>query len=170
MKIIEGLKLQKELLVKANDLRGKIAAHCAHLSIETPVYPDQKGQIAKWLQAHEDILREAAKLNSRIAKTNLATIVGIKIGSALVEKSITEWIYRRRILAPLDLSAWQLLLDRGLKEGHIQGTPGTEPTKITIVRCYDPVARDEKVLIYKGEPGLIDRTLEVTNAQVDLLD
>ena len=41
MKIIEALKSVKELQVKADDLRKKIAAHSAHVTIETPVYPDQ---------------------------------------------------------------------------------------------------------------------------------
>ena len=170
MKIIEALKLQKELLVKADDLRKKIAQHTAHLSIETPVYPDQKGQIAKWLQGHEDLLREAATLNTRIAKTNLGTIVTIKVGANSLAKPITEWIYRRRVLAAQDLLAWSALTDKGLKEGAVQSSPGIEPTKVTIVRCYDPLVRDDKVLLYKGEPGLIDRTLEVVNATTDLLE
>ena len=170
MKIIEGLKLIKELQVKADDLRKKIGAHSAHLSIETPVYPDQKGQVAKWLQAHEDLTREIAALHVRIAKTNLSTVVSIKIGSTQLAKSITEWVIRRRVLASLDLAAWSQLTDRNIKEGAIPSTAGGAPTAVTISRCYDPLLRDERITLYKSEPGLIDRSLEVVNATTDLLE
>lgn len=171
MKIIEGLKLAKELQIKADDLRKKIANHSAHLSVETPVYPDQKGQVSKWLQAHGDITQELAGLHVRIARTNLATVIGIKIGDKVLEKSITEWVYRRRVLAKLDETAWSFLTDRNLKEGAFpSSTAGGEPTKVTIARCYDPVQRDERVTLYKSEPGQIDRSLEVANATIELLD
>lgn len=170
MKIIEALKSVKELAVKADDLRKKIQQHSAHLSIETPVYPDQKSQVQKWLQAHEDITREIAALSVRIAKTNVLTLVQIKIGGTMLSKTITEWILRRRTLAGLDMGAWAQLSDRNLKEGMIPSTQGGEMTKITIVRCYDPVTRDEKVALYKGEPHSIDVVLETVNATTDLLD
>lgn len=169
MKIIEGLKLIKELTGKAADLRTKINAHSAYLSAETPVYPNQPAQVREWLQAHEDLTREIAGLHVRIAKTNLMTEVTIKVGENVLVKSITEWVLRRRILAGLDLVAWQQLTDRGLKEGHFPSSAGANPTPVKIVRCYDPIERDNHVTLYKSEPGLIDRTLEVTNATVDLL-
>ena len=170
MKLIEGMKLVKELQVKADDLRKKIALNCALLSIETPTYPDQKGQVRKWLQSHEDVVREIARLRVRVAKTNLATIVSIKIGESQVEKCITEWIARRKELAPLDQQAWAALGDRGLKEQNLRTSADGPVTEVRIVRFFDPVERDAKVAIYRDEPGLIDRTLEVVNAVTDLLD
>lgn len=171
MKIIEALKLVKELTIKASDLRTKISQHSAHLSIETPVYPNQAEQVSQWLQAHEDITREIAQLSVRIARTNLLTTVAIKVGDNLLTKSITEWIVRRRTLAAFDLAAWGLLTDRGLKEGQVpSSTNGGQPNMVKIVRCYDPVQRDKRITLYKEEPGLVDRNLEVVNAITDLLD
>ena len=171
MKIIEALKSVKALAVKADDLRKKIATHSAYISIENPVYKDQKEQVAKWLQAHEDVLREIASLSVRIAKTNLAIIVKIKIGDNVLEKSITEWVLRRRTLAGLDLLAWSALTDRNLKEQLLgSSSPGGEPTKISIIRCYEPTVRDDKVAVYKAEPNTIDVALETVNAVTDLLE
>ena len=170
MKIIEGLKSIKELQVKVKDLTSKVGTYSAHLNIETPTYPDQKGQVLKWLQAIEDLTKEIADLHVRLNKTNVMTKVKIKIGSNVLEKSITEWIIRRRLLASMDQNAWLSLTDRGLKEGAINSTSGGEPTKVTIVRCYDPVQRDEKVALFKSEPNAIDVALETVNATVDLLD
>jgi hypothetical protein len=169
MKIIEGLKLSKELQVKADDLRKKIEMHAAHLSIETPVYKDQRAQVAEWLQAHYDILQEIAALRIRVARTNLATQVDLQLGGKTVTKSITEWIIRRKELAPLDHKAWSSLGDRGLKEQNLQTTAGGPVTEVRIVRCFDPKERDTKVELYRSEPGVIDRTLEVVNATTDLL-
>lgn len=169
MKIIEGLKLGKDLAVKADDLRKKIEMHAAHLSIETPVYKDQQSQVREWLQAHYDILQQIAELRVRIARTNLATPVDITLGGKTVTKCITEWIVRRKELAPLDYKAWSALGDRGLKEQNLQTTAGGPVTEVRIVRCFDPKERDTKVELYRSEPGIIDRTLEVVNATTDLL-
>lgn len=170
MKLIEGMKLAKELLVKADDLRKKIALNAAHLNIETPVYSDQKKQIREWLQAHEDVIREVAKLRVRVSKTNLATQVSINIGDKALSKCITEWIARRKELARFDQAAWESLTDRNLKEQNLVTAQGGPVTEIRIVRCFDPAERDGKISLYRDEPGLIDRTLEVVNATTDLLE
>lgn len=171
MKLIAALKSVKELQVKAADLREKIARHAAYMSVETPVYPNQREQVSQWLQAHEDITREIASLSVRLARTNAATLVPIRVGAVLLTKPITEWIIRRRLLADLDQKAWTSLTDRGLqKEAAIPSSSGGEPTKVTIIRCFDPVQRDEKVALYKGEPVAIDVALETVNATTDLLD
>lgn len=170
MKIIEGLKQLKDLTQKAADLRVKIGQHCAILSVETPTYENQKQQVRDWLQAHEDLTHEIARLHVRISRTNVTTMVSIKIGDNLLIKSITEWVLRRRTLAALDLAAWNQLTDRGLKEHGFKPTPDSQLTQVKIVRFYEPLERDNKVTLYKSEPNLIDRTLEVTNATVDLLD
>lgn len=170
MKIVEALKLRKELLVKADDLRKKIALHSAHLSIETPVYADQARQVAEWLQAHESVVQEIAALSMRVQKTNIVTLVTVQLGGKSVSKPIAEWVLRRRELAKLDEAAWSQLTDRGLKEQNVQTSPGGPVTEIRIKRCFDAKSRDEKIALYKSEPGVIDRTLEVVNATTDLLD
>lgn len=170
MKIVEALKLRKELLIKADDLRKKIAASSAHLSIETPAYADQPRQVSEWLQAHESLMQEIAALSMRVQKTNIATVVTLQIGGKSIAKPIAEWVLRRRELAKLDEAAWSQLTDRNLKEQNVQTSPGGPITEIRIKRCFDAKARDEKIALYRSEPGVIDRTLEVINATTDLLD
>ena len=171
MKLIEGMKLIKELQEKAEDLRCKVGKHCADLDYETPLYADQKRQVSEWMQAHGDLLKEILSLRFRIQKTNLATEVPIELGGKSVTKTIAEWIHRRRDLAKLDLDMWAKLGDRGLKEGTIAATvPGGEAKQIKIRRYFDPLERDKRIELYRSEPGIIDRTLEVVNAVTDLLD
>lgn len=171
MKLIQGMKLIKELQLKAQDIRQKIVNHSAHLSVETPVYEDQKGQVSKWLQAHEDLIKEVGSLMRRVTKTNLETSVTITIADKPVTKTITEWIIRRRLTAKFDQQAWESLTDRNLKEGQIQPSqPGGTATPVKIIRCYSPEERDGKVSTYRWEPGEIDRILETVNAVTDLLD
>lgn len=170
MKLIEGMKLVKELQIKAEDIRKKISSNSALLNIETPPYQDQRTTIRGWLQAHEDITRQIAVLRVRVARTNLATLVRIKVGDNLLSKCITEWIARRKELAPLDAAAWAGLTDRNLKEQNIRSTAEGPVTEVRIVRFFDPVERDNKTALYRDEPGLIDRTLEVVNATTDLLE
>lgn len=171
MKLIEAMKQNKELLKKAEDLRSKVKMHCVDLDFETPLYPDQKRQISEWIQAHSDVLKESLRLRTAIQRTNLATKVTIELDGKQVEKTIAEWIHRRRDLANAELLMWGCLTDKGLKEGQAlpSTTPGAQPTPVKIRRYYDPVERDHKVELYRTEPGIIDRTLEVVNATTELL-
>ncbi len=168
MKIIEGLKMIKDLLRKAEDLRSKIGAHSAYLNFETPLYSDQKNQVSEWLQSHSDILKEIIRLRVAIQRTNVLTKVTIELGEKQVVKSIAEWIHRRRDLAELEKNAWQKLTDRNLKEGT--GTNSLSQTvDIKIVRCFDPKERDNKVSIFSSEPSIIDGKLEIVNAVTELI-
>lgn len=169
MKIIEAMKKIKDLQKKAEDLRGKIGVHCADQSHETPLYPDQRKQVAEWLQSHADIMREILGLRVAIQRTNIATEVTINLGEKAVTKSIAEWIHRRRDLAKLDLEAWSKLGDRGLREGNIQTTQG-QVVEVKIRRYFDPLERDRRIDLYRSEPNTIDATLEVTNAITDLVN
>lgn len=171
MKIIEGMKSNKELLIKAADLRDKVKKYCADMDFETPMYPDQKRQIDEWQQAHSDVVKASGELRERIQRTNLATQVTIELGGKHVTKSIAAWIHRRRDLAGLELAMWNALTDKNLKEGQFlpASSPGVQPTPVKIRRYYDPKVRDEKVELYRTEPGIIDRTLEVVNATTDLV-
>lgn len=170
MKLIQAMKQIKDLTRKAEDLRGKVSVHCAHMSYETPTYGDkQREQVREWLQAHTDILKEVLRLRVAIQKTNLQTTVKIEIGGVHVEKSIAEWIHRRRDLAKLDMEAWSKLTDRGLKEGQAKNSMG-EVFDAKIVRNFDPLERDKKIELYRSEPSTIDATLETVNAVTDLIE
>ena len=169
MKLIEAMKQIKALGVKAADLQAKVAATCANLDIETPVYADPKGQVAEWIQAHGDILKEIMRLRVGIQRTNLSTQVSIEIGGVQVTKCIAEWIHRRRDLAKAEMDMWSKLGDRGLKEGFMGQSTGAEPRAVKIVRHFDPKERDAKIDLYRSEPSKIDGTLEVVNAVTDLM-
>lgn len=162
------MKKIKELTAKAADLQAKVAATCANLDIETPVYADPKAEISGWIQAHSDVLKEILKLRVGIQKTNISTMVSIELGGQQVTKSIAEWIHRRRDLANLEMAMWQKLGDRGLKEGFMQQSTGADARAVKIVRHFDPKERDAKLELYRSEPSRIDATLEVINAVTEV--
>lgn len=169
MKLIQAMKKCKDLAIKAEDLRNKIGQHCADISIETPLYPDQRSKVSEWIQAHGDVLKEILSLRVAIQRTNLSTQVAIELGGKAVTKSIAEWIHRRRDLAKLEREAWAKLGDRGLKEQNVQTSPGGPVTEIRVRRYFDPAERDTKLELYRSEPSVIDSTLEVVNATTDLI-
>ena len=170
MKLIEAMKKCKDFARKAEDIRGKIAVNCAHLSVETPTYGDkQRDQVREWLQAHEDILKDTLRLRVAIQRTNLQTPVSIELNGKAVSKTIAEWIHRRRDLAKSDAEAWSKLGDKGLKEGYGTNSLG-ERIEVKLVRNFDPKERDSKLELYRSEPMTIDATLEVVNAVTDLIE
>jgi len=169
MKLIEALKQIKDLQRKAEDLRNKVGQHSAYMNFETPVYTDQKAQVASWVQAHSDILKEILRLRVALQKTNIMTSVVIELDGKQVTKTIAEWIHRRRDLANLDRDMWKKLTDRGLKEGQAVNSM-QQPTAVTIVRCYDPKERDNKIMALDSEPSTIDGKLEIVNATTDLME
>jgi len=170
MKIIEAMKRVKANKDKIADLQRMIGQFCAALNYETPVYGSETGtKITEWLQSCTDLTQDNAKLLISIARTNLATTVTITLGEKSVTKSIAEWVWRRREYAEADLRTWQLLTDRGLKEGTTKNSQG-ETTEIKIVRYFDPVQRDKMVAMFKAEPHEIDAALEVVNAVTDLIE
>lgn len=175
MKIIEAMKQVKDLTRKADDLRKKVQEHAADLDVHTPVYEDQTGQVAGWLQAHQDITREILRLKVAIQKTNLQTEVTIELGGKGVTKPIAAWIHRRITLAEMDRKVWESLghMEKlgKLREGVLQGPTGDSPAReIKVRRYYDPATRDKKVDLYKSEPTTIDGSLEVANAVTDLIE
>lgn len=168
MKIIEALKLEKDLGRKCDDLILKIGAHCADMDFETPVYADQRGQVEEWLQAVSDLLKERLRLRTAVQATNLATQVTIELGGRQVTKSIAEWVHRRRDLAAVEKKLWSVLGDRGLREGTVKQSSG-EMREVRIRRYYDPKKRDQMVELFTSEPSLIDARLEIVNAVTDLV-
>lgn len=169
MKLIEAMKQIKDLLRKAEDLRGKVGKFCAYHSNETPTYPDQTKQISEWLQSHSDILKEILRLREAVQKTNLETSVGIEFDGKTATKSIAAWIHRRRDLADLDRKAWAKLTDRNLREGNLQ-TSQDKIVEVRIIRCFDPAQRDTRVEQHTTEPSVIDSRLEVVNAVTELIE
>jgi hypothetical protein len=171
MKIIEALKKIKDLRRKADDIKDKIQKHSADLDCETPAYPDQRRQVAEWLQSHGDIIKEIAHLKTSIQRTNLATMVTIPLGDNHVKKCISEWIDRRKELAKLQEDVWRILTDKGLKETYqSQLTPNSPATMVKKRLYFDPAERDKNVELYRSEPSVIDSTLEITNAITDLIE
>ncbi len=168
MKIIEAMKKVKELLIKADDLRQKVHTYCADQTHETPMYGTTQGEkIKEWVQAHHDILKEIIALRVGVQRTNLATKVTIELGGKPVTKTIAEWIHRRRDVADLEYRIWNGIGDRNLREGFVKSSTG-ESVEVKIRRHYDPQTRDRFVDLFRSEPGIIDRTLEVTNAVTEL--
>lgn len=168
MKIIEALKQIKELKRKADDLKNKVARHCALSSLETPEYgKDQKSKIDGWLQAHSDIIKEILRLRVAIQRTNLETQVTIEIDGKQVKKTIAAWIHRRRDLAGEELKIWGMLGDRNIREG-VGKSPSGDALEIKIQRFYDPGERDKKKEAFSNEPSVIDAKLEIMNAVTDL--
>lgn len=172
MKIIEAMKRIKANKEKVADLQAKIGEHCANISIETPLYGvNTRAKIDEWLQSCTDTSQENARLLCAIARTNLATTVTVTLGAKTVEKTIAEWIWRRREYAKLDLETWSKLGDRKLRDQIIAPTtPGGAPTEIKVVRHYDPLIRDAMVAMFKTEAHEIDSALEVVNAVTDLME
>lgn len=168
MKLIEAMKKVKDLLRKADDIRGKVAANSATLDFETPMYGErQQEQIAGWIQSHSDILKEILRLRIAIQRTNLETQVAVTFGTSYISKSLAEWVHRRRDLANLERDAWAKLTDRGLKEGRFNESTG-QVREVKIKRYFSPEVRDEQVEYFRSEPSTIDATLEVVNAVTDL--
>lgn len=175
MKIIEAIKQFKDIAKKQEDLRGKVALYCSHLSVETPLYgAETRDTVRGWLQAHEDLSQESARLKLAVQRTNLETKVTIQLGGKSVTKVIAEWILRRGGkqtpgLANADREAWAKLGDRNLREG-MGKTSQDGIIEVKIVRNFDVQTRDQKIELYRSEPGLIDAALEVANAVTDLLE
>ncbi len=170
MKIIEAMKKIKELQIKAHDLRKKVHTYCADHDHETAVYgKDQAEKIKEWIQGHSDVVKEILRLRIAIQKTNLQTDVTMLLGEKPVEKTIAEWIHRRRDLAKEEHGMWDGIGDRQLKEGRVQTSTG-ELNEVKIRRYYDANVRDKNIELYRTEPTTIDATLEVTNAITDIIE
>ncbi len=169
MKLIEAMKKVKRNREKIADLHAKISAASAHLSHETPQYEDPKAKVASWVQSCTDLSKECVQLLTAISRTNLETKVTIDLGGKPVEKTIAEWIWRRREFARLDIGTYQKLTDRKLREGTIQSSTGVD-MQVTIVRNYDPEERDKMLEMFSDEPSMIDSSLEVANAITDLIE
>lgn len=169
MKIVEAIKQVKYLTNKARDIEAKIGQYCADMDFEAPFYENQAQQLKEWQQSHKDIVREIGKLKYLLTKTNVMTKATVVIDGHEVNKSLSEWIERRRLLSELELRGWKAMTDKGLKAAKAQKSDGS--TLDVRVRLYfDPKARDRAIEVLSSEPTLIDSKLEIVNATTDLLD
>ena len=144
MKIIEGLKAQKNLLRKIEDLQKKIATHASYSSLERPVYRDdsnpdsqeaQAKQIAAWIQATLDLTKLLAEIRLRIQLTNLLVPVTIEVSGTKITKTIAEMIHWRREFADIMHKSHAVLTDKNIKEGFVN-TSQQEKQEVKIIRCY----------------------------------
>ena len=76
---------------------------------------------------------------------------------------------RRTELSGYDRKAWSGLTDRNICEGF-ETNSANEKVQVSIVRCYEPKERDNKVGMYDEEPNLINSKMEVINATTDLME
>ena len=170
MKLIEALKKIKDLQRKIDDLKAKIKEHSAGYDIEEATYgtkEQQSQQIKDWIQSVHDSIKEILRLRVAIQATNLKTQV--KINGA--EKTIAEWIHRRRDLATLECGVWGCLTDKGLQKQQVFRLKDAEDTVLSKLHLFfDPKIRDEKIEEYKSEPITVDAKLEVVNAETDLIE
>ena len=176
MLLIEAMKGKKHLVRKMEDLRKKIQLHCADLDCMQPTYgsaEEQTKKISEWLQMHHDLALELTTLNKNIQKTNLATNVTIKIDDKPITRSILEWVIRRQGIIDLEVSAYNVLSDRGYSDKSIlsYGSVDREKVKNARVRFYFNAAdRDKQLEILKSEKESIDNSLEVVNATTTLIE
>ena len=120
MKIIEALRTLKANKKKVNDLIEKIKQTSAFLSNQTSPYGDHaatRAVVDGWLDSVRQTLRENEVLTNRIHRTNVVTVVPIEVSAGLViEKTIDEWLTRRKEGVDLHAHAFLALTDRGLRE------------------------------------------------------
>lgn len=176
MKLIEALKEVKSILRKMEDLRKKIASHCADLDVMQPTYgsaSEQEKKVSGWLQSHDDSALALTNLKKKIQDTNLQTPVVIKVGDNDIMRSIAEWIIRRREIIDLQLLAYTSLGDRGLSEKGLRAIGSPEEMKKlqnARVRFYfNASERDKNIDILKNEKESIDKALEIANVVTELL-
>ena len=91
------------------------------------------------------------------------------LGGKNVKLTLAEWVLRRRELAGMERAAWESLTDNGLRDQRMKLSNGEGHKDVKVVRYFDPQERDRQVELFKHEPGMIDRNLEVVNATTDLV-
>ena len=178
MKLIEGLKAQKVIMRKIEDLQKKIQNHAAYSSLERPVYKDEsepdspKAQIAqidKWISSIRDLTKLMAITRLQVQFTNIVTTVTIDINGTKITKTIAEWIHWRREFSDIMYRTHQCLGDKGIREGIVNDSQGTKH-EVKIVRCYSPAQRDKNMADYRDMKFAIDSTLEIVNATTDMVE
>lgn len=178
MKLIEGLKMQKTIVRKIEDLQKKIQNHAAYSSLERPVYKDEsepdspKAQIAqidRWMHSILDLTKLMATVRIQIQLTNLVTPVTIDINGTKITKTIAEWIHWRREFSDTMYRTHQCLGDKGIREGIVNDSQGIKH-EVKIVRCYSPAQRDKNMADYRDMKFAIDSTLEIINATTDMVE
>jgi len=137
---------------------------------------EHQAHINAQLQSVNDMVKEIENISLRITKTNMETMVTLTLGETKVTKSIAAWILRRRELARIQSTTYQML---GKNESRVQPQnytkSGHEPTDDNPIQVANPLKffnrkeRDDKVALYADEPIEINSKLEVVNATTSLL-
>jgi hypothetical protein len=185
MKIVQAIKAIKDIQKQIDDLMDKVQKYSSDEDDQDPVYgtvEKQTDQISSWMQAIRDLNAEIERLDYCIKKTNVITMVTIKLGDKEIKKPIASWIKRgqssigkrgnkRLSLSESDLRAWQCLRENtGRTETKVvKGKDGGDVV-VKFRRYWDPKKRDEMMKLYASEPSIIDGVLEEVNATVDLIE
>lgn len=171
MKIIEALKKVKYNRQKMVDLNTLLSQNAAHMESQTghTPYSDPKRKVKEWLQSIHDLQSDNAKLLSAIQRTNLETKVTIEVMEGQqVEKTIAEWIVRRREGVDQDYAACNALRTR-LTQQAIQDAEGNISVD-NVVYNFSTEARDKRLMALSEEKSRIDSALEIVNATTDLIE
>jgi hypothetical protein len=185
MKIVQAIKTIKDIQKQIDDLMGKVHEYSSDEDDQNPVYgsvDEQTKQIASWMQAIRDLNAEIERLDLCIKRTNVVTMVTIKLGDKEITKPIASWIKRgqssigkrgnkRLSLSESDLKAWQILRENtGRSETKVVKGKNQEDIVVKFRRYWDPKKRDEMTKLYSSEPSIIDGVLEEINATTDLIE
>jgi hypothetical protein len=185
MKIVQAIKAIKDIQKQIDDLMEKVHTYSSDEDDQNPVYGSveaQTAQISAWMQAIRDLNAEIERLDYCIKKTNVATLVTIKLGDKEITKPIASWIKRgqssigkrgnkRLSLAESDLKAWQCLRENtGRTETKVTKGKAGEDIVVKFRRYWDPKERDKMTKLYASEPSIIDGVLEEVNATIDLIE
>lgn len=169
MKVIEALKKIKYNNLKVADLTAKIAENSANMESEGSKYKDSKAKVAEWTQSIYDTNKDSNDLLIRVQKTNLVTVLAVEIAGKVVNKTVAEWINRRRVFVDLEAAAYRGMTSRRLQQKAVKNDKG-EIVIDNVVYNFDPEVRDAALDILSQEKYLIDSALEISNAVTDLVN
>lgn len=185
MKIVQAIKKIKEVQKQIDDTMSKINKYSSDEDDQEPIYgslDQQTAQISSWLQSVRDLNAEIERLDLCIKRTNVLTLVTIKLGDNEITKPIASWIKRgqssigktgnkRLSLSESDLKAWNCLRENtGRSETKVvKGKDGVDVV-VKFRRYWDPKERDKMTSLYSSESSVIDGALEEINATTDLIE
>ena len=170
MKIIEALKDLKVIEKRIAKNRDDITKYASRASTDNPLFESddrQKEEVKRLIQANMDLMFHYLDLKAKIEYTNLVTMV--ELGGK--KWSISQLILLRRGMGKVPLETLNALnfITAKTRLQEIRQIDATDPPKA--IQLWDEEQKN-KDFRYWQEDILqkIDATLEVTNAQVDLLD
>lgn len=169
MKIIEALKELKAMKARQTDLIQKINRFSAHMTMDTPSYPDTKAQVSSWLQSLRDTNLEIERLALAISHTNNVTTVTLELDGKTISKSITAWIVRRREGIAFEQQGLSQLTNKNLKPALVKAAAGEDQVMNSVVLNFDTAEKDKKLALLMAEQTAISTALEIINATTDIV-